>query len=334
MQDAHAVHPDHPQPQDDGDCRSALRRDHGGAGRFEADFGPVELSAPAAAYVPEEVLDGESVCPASRSLSCSCRWPSPLAGCDMAPWPPDGRATDEWTRTYPLTRGRRNPDRQHQREDRGRGRRRVDGRDPRGADRARRDRRGRARAAAADRDQGRRHARPRVARNRADERHHDRRRLRSAVSRPRAQERRRSTSRTPTARCQLIGLDGKVRGADDQRRRQRQEPRRRRRRAHDQRRRDDRMASVGPDRSRCARPTAASRSRCPRGEGRPLGHLHQRRHQRLGADKLEVSEQSRRRLEGSLNGGGTPIELQTTNGGIRVRPRGAESTRPRRKPDR
>ena len=40
-------------------------------------------------------------------------------------------------------------------------------------------------------------------------------------------------------------------------------------------------------------------------------------------DKLEVSDQSRRRIEGRLNGGGTAIELRTTNGGIRVRPRGA-----------
>jgi hypothetical protein len=38
-------------------------------------------------------------------------------------------------------------------------------------------------------------------------------------------------------------------------------------------------------------------------------------------DKLEVTETSRRRLEGRLNGGGTPIELRTTNGGIRVRAR-------------
>jgi len=38
-------------------------------------------------------------------------------------------------------------------------------------------------------------------------------------------------------------------------------------------------------------------------------------------ENLDVSEQSRRRFEGTLNGGGTPIELQTTNGGIRVRQR-------------
>jgi Toastrack DUF4097 len=35
--------------------------------------------------------------------------------------------------------------------------------------------------------------------------------------------------------------------------------------------------------------------------------------------RLEISEQSRRRLEGKLNGGGTPIELHTTNGGVRLR---------------
>jgi hypothetical protein len=43
--------------------------------------------------------------------------------------------------------------------------------------------------------------------------------------------------------------------------------------------------------------------------------------------KVEVSERSRRRFEGRMNGGGTPIELQTTNGGIRVRPRNSDSER-------
>ena len=37
--------------------------------------------------------------------------------------------------------------------------------------------------------------------------------------------------------------------------------------------------------------------------------------------KLEVTERSRRRFEGRMNGGGTPIELATTNGGIRLGPR-------------
>ena len=39
--------------------------------------------------------------------------------------------------------------------------------------------------------------------------------------------------------------------------------------------------------------------------------------------KLDTTDSSRRHLEGTLNGGGTPIELRTTNGGIRVRARGA-----------
>jgi Putative adhesin len=37
--------------------------------------------------------------------------------------------------------------------------------------------------------------------------------------------------------------------------------------------------------------------------------------------KMEMTEQSRRRLEGKLNGGGAAIELKTTNGGIRIRGR-------------
>ncbi len=36
---------------------------------------------------------------------------------------------------------------------------------------------------------------------------------------------------------------------------------------------------------------------------------------------IEVAEKSRRHLEAKLNGGGAPIELQTTNGGVRIRPR-------------
>jgi DUF4097 and DUF4098 domain-containing protein YvlB len=44
-------------------------------------------------------------------------------------------------------------------------------------------------------------------------------------------------------------------------------------------------------------------------------------------DNFEVSEKSRRHLEGRLNGGGTPIELETTNGGIRIRSRDTVNTR-------
>jgi hypothetical protein len=40
--------------------------------------------------------------------------------------------------------------------------------------------------------------------------------------------------------------------------------------------------------------------------------------------KMEVFDQTRRRLEARLNGGGsTAIELHTTNGGVRIKPRGA-----------
>jgi len=42
--------------------------------------------------------------------------------------------------------------------------------------------------------------------------------------------------------------------------------------------------------------------------------------------KVEVSEQSRRRFAGRMNGGGTPVELHTTNGGIRIRPRSQAET--------
>ena len=36
---------------------------------------------------------------------------------------------------------------------------------------------------------------------------------------------------------------------------------------------------------------------------------------------VEVTARSRRRFEGRMNGGGTAIELATTNGGIRLRSR-------------
>ena len=45
-------------------------------------------------------------------------------------------------------------------------------------------------------------------------------------------------------------------------------------------------------------------------------------------DNFEVTEKSRRRLEGKLNGGGTPVDLQTTNGGIRLRSRDRSTRAP------
>jgi len=44
-------------------------------------------------------------------------------------------------------------------------------------------------------------------------------------------------------------------------------------------------------------------------------------------DNFEVSEKSRRHLEGKLNGGGTSVELHTTNGGVRLRSRDTINTR-------
>ena len=44
-------------------------------------------------------------------------------------------------------------------------------------------------------------------------------------------------------------------------------------------------------------------------------------------DNFDVTEKSRRHLEGRLNGGGTSIELQTTNGGIRLRSSDTINTR-------
>jgi hypothetical protein len=44
-------------------------------------------------------------------------------------------------------------------------------------------------------------------------------------------------------------------------------------------------------------------------------------------DNFEVSEKSRRHLEGKMNGGGTEVELHTTNGSIRLRSRDTVNTR-------
>lgn len=44
-------------------------------------------------------------------------------------------------------------------------------------------------------------------------------------------------------------------------------------------------------------------------------------------DNFEVTEKSRRHLEGKLNGGGTMVELHTTNGGVRLRSRDSINTR-------
>ena len=44
-------------------------------------------------------------------------------------------------------------------------------------------------------------------------------------------------------------------------------------------------------------------------------------------DNFDVTEKSRRHLEGKMNGGGAPVELHTTNGSIRLRSRDTINTR-------
>ena len=88
---AHAVHPHHAQPEDDGDRRPALRRDDGGARRVQADFRPVELTRPSPRVCTAR--GGRSMeltrVPRARRR-CSCRWRARLAGCDVSPRPPHG----------------------------------------------------------------------------------------------------------------------------------------------------------------------------------------------------------------------------------------------------
>jgi hypothetical protein len=47
--------------------------------------------------------------------------------------------------------------------------------------------------------------------------------------------------------------------------------------------------------------------------------------------KIEVIEQSRRRIQGRMNGGGTPIELRTVNGSVRIRSRAAAAAEAERR---
>lgn len=42
--------------------------------------------------------------------------------------------------------------------------------------------------------------------------------------------------------------------------------------------------------------------------------------------KLETTEQSRRRIEGKINGGGPSVDLHTTNGGVRLRAKGSSTS--------
>ena len=105
MQQPHAVHPHHPQPQDHGDRRPPLRRHDGGAGRLEADLGAVELTGPAPRmYHGRLSMDlrvrGRAIPLVVAALALAFA----SAGC-MNMGPLVGKATDEWTKTYPLPAG-------------------------------------------------------------------------------------------------------------------------------------------------------------------------------------------------------------------------------------
>jgi hypothetical protein len=248
-----------------------------------------------------------------------------LAGCDVSLGHLSARATEEWTHTYPLTAG---------------GEVRIintNGRSTSKESTGRRSRSGpsglprappipRLASCCRGSSSGERHARPRHARNRAHERHHDRRRLRGPLPRPRAEEcarqrhehERAGRGRRHRGKVVAHTTNGGVKGTALTG-------------GVDARSTNGgvsiEMASVGPDRISLETTNggvtlmlpenakATVSASCTNG-GISVGSL----------DNFEVSEKSRRHLEGRLNGGGTEIELQTTNGGIRLRSRDTVNT--------
>ena len=88
------------------------------------------------------------------------------------------------------------------------------------------------------------------------------------------------------------------------------------------------MASVGPDRISLETTNGSVTLMLPEKAKATVSASCTNGGITVGAlDNFDVSEKSRRHLEGRLNGGGTPIELQTTNGGIRIRSRDTINTR-------
>ena len=109
-------------------------------------------------------------------------------------------------------------------------------------------------------------------------------------------------------------------------------------RPHDQRRRH--RHAISPAASKRGPPTARSRSSCRRSARTRSASARRTAASTLTLPatakanlsatcanggisvseelKFEATDKSRRHVEGRLNGGGTPIELRTTNGGIRV----------------
>src|SRR5206468_6234289 len=102
---AHAVHSDHAQSKDNGDCRPALRRHDGRARRFEADLGPVELTPTSRRMYPGRLFMHAQASARRRApgLFVAAVVSAAAAGCGFGPLP--GRATEQWTKTYPLNAG-------------------------------------------------------------------------------------------------------------------------------------------------------------------------------------------------------------------------------------
>ena len=161
------------------------------------------------------------------------------------------------------------------------------------------DRRRRARAAAAHRDQEKT-SRPTASSIQTEriERHHDSARIRGALPRAARRRMRSCGPRRPTAEIDVAALSGKLTAADDQRRRQREGSDRRRRGPDDQRRVESDSRRSAPTRSTCddERQRFADVAGERQGGSGRVGH--QRRHQRHRPEVRGDGRQSRRRVAG------------------------------------
>jgi len=85
------------------------------------------------------------------------------------------------------------------------------------------------------------------------------------------------------------------------------------------------LASLGPDKVQLRTTNGGVTLTLPESGGADLSASCTNGGISVAGVRLETTgEVSRRHLEGRINGGGTPIELRTTNGGIRVRGRSQE----------
>jgi hypothetical protein len=83
------------------------------------------------------------------------------------------------------------------------------------------------------------------------------------------------------------------------------------------------MASVGPDRIVLGTTNGGVTLTVPENAKADVSASWTNGGINMSSVKMDVTDRSRRSLEGRMNGGGTPIELHTTNGGIRIRSRSA-----------